>query len=221
MGIFVAAFFGLCAAVAALTIRRKLRDRNFAGDLVRLPGGVDITIDVRRMMFLAAAILVIGLLLVFVVERPPIHVFAIGIFLVAVGLVLLVGHLLTLLPRRTLRFDPDGITFGYGKYKALVDWTNISQVTAGSYADNPIVLLELTDVRLVSIEPEASRRKFHKQVAQNRTYFGADLSIVASTFGVDGIPLAAAILRYANNPEARAELIPAVPRLQAPADKTS
>ena len=110
MPLYIVSFFGLVAAVFADVILRKRRDRKFQGDRVSIPGAVEIGLDMRRVWFLGGFIFYLGLLMVFVVPSAPVHITAIGYFLIAVGLVILIGHRLRLLPRRSLLFDPDGIT---------------------------------------------------------------------------------------------------------------
>lgn len=206
MPLYIVSFFGLGAAVFVDVILRKRRDRNFQGDRVSLPGGVEIQLDMRRVWLIGGFLLYLGLLMAFVVPDPPVSITLIGYFLIAVGAVILIGHWRRLLPRRTLLFDPDGIHFGFGKFTAFIHWDNIAAVLPSEAFDNSMVLINLKSLDAVRVQPEASRTKFYREVAKARTFPGSDLSIMAGNFGVDGLPLAAALLRYAFDPTARREL---------------
>jgi hypothetical protein len=199
--------FGGGSIVSATEVRRKIRERRLSGESVQLQGGVEIGVDRRRIWAMGLGLLAAGPAFAWSAEgeRTP---EVLGASLALAGFVLLAALLFGWLPRQTLRFDPDGMLFGYRSFSVWVPWDAIGQVSVGEYASNPMVFLAVPDLTLVRVEPATASGRFEKAAARNRAWTGADLTVMPRNFGVDGAPLAAALSRYVLDPKARGELSP-------------
>lgn len=135
----------------------------------------------------------------------------IGVFLVAVGALMLGGLVLGVWPAGHLRFDPGAFAIGFRKGEARIPWSALRRIEACEYQRNAAVLLWVDPVAIVA-EPSAFAPALLQQMASARAWMGADFAIVTTMYGIDAEVLAAVLGRYALEPEAREELA-ARPRL--------
>ena len=201
MGVVILLFFGGCTAMAVWTIRSKLRERGFRGRCVRVEPGRKITMNTPFLMALAGGCLVIGGGIASV--APPL-VAALGVFIALVGLVMLglwVGGFF----RRWIRFDPGGLVFGEPRLEFEIPWDSLVRIQEVIIADSPLVLLYVDSLGSIRVRPASATAKLHRRIQR------MGLAIPPSNYGLDVMPLLLALDRYARDPEARKELVPALP----------
>jgi hypothetical protein len=203
-------FFGACTAGFAFTIARKLRSRRFRATQVSIAGSVDIPISRTRFVIIAAVTIVIGAVLVFVEREGGWVMQAIGWGLLLFGAGLIAGQAMGLLGRQYLRFEPGGIVVGERRYSFTVPWEAMEAIGTGEYHDNAVVLLGFSNLDMIQVSPETQRARLYKRIAFCRGWFHTDWFIMCENYGLASAPLAAALARYLNDPEARKELAPRI-----------
>jgi uncharacterized membrane protein YjgN (DUF898 family) len=201
LGIVILLFFAGCAAIASWTIRNKLREFGFRGRSVSVEPGRKITMNTPFLMALAGGCLVIGGGMASV--APPL-VAALGGFMALVGLVML-GLWAGGFFRRWIRFDPEGLVFGEPRLEFEIPWDSLVRIREMIIADSPLVLLYIDSLGSIKVRPASATAKLHRRIRRT------GLAISPSNYGLDVMPLLFALERYARNPEARKELVPALP----------
>jgi hypothetical protein len=200
-------FFGVCTAVFAHQILRKIRRQRFTGAVVSVPGGVKLRGSNAGMLMVAAAIGVPGVaILVFERDAPMLIRVCVVVMLVASA-----GMMLFVLSgrhsRRFLRFDPEGLTIGEYRYEYLIRWDEVVDVVEFEMHDNAAVGFNLRDLAGVTVTPASAQVKAHKRFGTNQGMLGRDVVLMPFHFGVRGESLCAALLRYSSDRAARAELV--------------
>ena len=214
------AFFGACAATFVAIIRRKLRERRFSASVVRIVGGVDIPIARERLVALSGGAIVVGGVLFFVATEYG-WLFRSGGALIALfGVAMIIAMALGLPARQFLRFDPDGIVIGMGRYRVRIPWDEIVSLGEIEFANTPFVTVGLADASRIAVEPPAAAARFAKTVASNRRWMDCDVALLTRNFGFDPPPLIVAMTRYINEPGTRHELAPP-PTALTPAGRQS
>ena len=208
-GLVTLVFFGLCFVHAVSVILRKRRARRQVAMTASVAGGVPIRQSRARMALLGGALLLLGALQVAFIH--DVVQVGIGWFLVVVGGVMLLGLASGRLYTAFIQFDPDGITFGDRRGKAVVPWHAVTGLARTDMSSNPVVLVSV-DAEAIDIQPAAHRPRLFKQMARSRSTVGADFAIMSTVYGIDAPVVLAALQRYVNEPESRRELQP-VPRL--------
>lgn len=201
LGVVVLLFFGGGAAIAAWTIRNKLREFGFRGRSVSVEPGRKIPMNTPFLMTLAAGLLIVGGATASV--APPL-VMALGVFIALVGLVML-GLWAGGFFRRWIRFDPDGLVFGEPRLEFEIPWDSLVRIQEVIIADAPLVLLYVDSLGSIKVRPDGAAAKLRRRIQRT------GLAISPPNYGLDVMPLLLALERYARNPEARRELIPALP----------
>ncbi len=208
VGVVTLAFFGSCLVVTAGSVWRKLRDRRFSADTVEVVGGVPIRPRVGLFSLAGLWMLALGTVLIVFGHAYPLLFRIIAGFIALVGAGLLVAVVVGVWPAGYLRFDPDALTIAERGWCAVIPWHEIAAVREGDYHTNPVLLIDVADVDGLAIEPPAARLRAMKKIAQNQSYLYADFAIMPTHYGI-GLPaLAAAVIRYATDATARAELKP-------------
>jgi hypothetical protein len=205
-------FFGVCAISAGFNIGRKLRRRRFTATSASVPGGVRLTGSKLRMLLLAAGIAIpaIGLFVV----PTPVYIRVCGAIMFAASGWLLFMVVSGRISRRFLRFDPPGLTVGEPGFEYFVPWDEIVHVGEFELVDNASVGFRVRDPEAIVVTPAGRRRKMLKGLANNEALSGRHVVFMAAHYNVPAEALCAAIRNYAQNPAARAELVP-LPALTA------
>lgn len=207
----VAVFFGFVLAGAVGSLRQKQgMARSLARGDASLPGGVVHRARRGRLGVISAGFFVIGAL--FYAARES---FAEGAGLVGVVSMLFGGAGLVALAvrkRTSVALAPEGVRLGLSAVDVTLPWSQIAQVDAGEWASNPAVFIHLRDAEslvadLRQRDPAAAAR-VAKVVASNRGWCECDILLMPWTYGLDAVVLAQAMVRYAEDPDARAELAP-------------
>jgi len=211
MAIVTIAFFGSCLAIT-LVMMFQWR----LNDLVRVRkisvvGGVRIKPRRTFLYVTGAWMIALGLILYWFGDGYPLLFRLIGLLIAVVGAVFGGAALLGRLPRGHLRFDPDAFELGHGAYAVRIPWDAISRVADAEYHMNPVLLITLHDERMLTVVPSDKTAAALKLIASNRAWTGADYMLMPSQYGLTLSALGSAILRYVNDPAARAELVPALP----------
>jgi len=209
-------FFGACAAVAVWMIssrRRILRQGADPSLEVSVRGGVPIPVDRRRMVAISAGLIIFGLVLA--ATGGPIGDDFVTVSLLIAGFGGLVGVLLAFGWRRgiALVFTPAGLRFQTPALAYLAAWGSIEEVSLRSMNSTPVIFLRISDPAALADaaevrrgDPVRARAKLARRLEQSRGWFGGDLMIAPSNYGLDAIVLLRALERYADDPTARAEL---------------
>ena len=202
------ALFGGCALTFADIIARKLRDRRFSAQVVRIAGSVDIPAARGRFAALAVGLTIIGAALCIVGTGNPWWLRIAGALIAVIGVALGMFTFSGLLARQTMRFDPDGIAIRQTHFGLRISWDNIQEIKAFEFSHNPYVGLRLLDPNNVAVDPPETLQKFAKQLRTNNKTFNVDIVIAPQKFGFSLPPLVAALARYVRDPSSRAELAP-------------
>lgn len=104
-----------------------------------------------------------------------------------------------------LRFEHSGFVVGRAAHAACIRWDGLQEVAEFGFANAACIGLRLGVSRVV-VTPESARPRFAKELVRTQRQYGLDVVLMVAHCGVDAPPLAAAILRYARDPAARAEL---------------
>lgn len=216
LAVMTLTFCGGCGAVAISILLRKRREQCFAESVgeVRIVGGVDLHPSRGRGYGLGIGLLAGGLVLALVDPSAPWLLRACGAFIALVGLFVIFRVATGRHARYSLRFEPEGLVFGHRRYQVQVPWDAVATVAVFEFADNAFVGLGLHEPERLAVTPAEEALRFAKDVQHTRRSFGFELTLMTAHFGFDAPPLAAALQRYASDPDARAEL---GRRLPAPA----
>lgn len=206
VGLVTLVFFGACAVVAVVTLRRKLREDRFRADVVHVRGSLDIEAARAPSIATGSGMLIVGAVMTFVATSYPWLFRALGVFIGLVGAVVLAIVALGVAGRRYLRFEPEGLVIGRFGYRIRIPWDAISRVAEFEMASNSMVGLDLADTLAVEVLPDGKRAKFERDCARSRGWQQVDIALLPRQFGLDAPPLVAALIRYVSDPAARAEL---------------
>jgi hypothetical protein len=205
VGIVTIAFFGSCAVVPGSAILRDLRSRPMP-DRVTIAGGVAIR---PSRLFLGGisvwVIVVTSICLIFGDSYPLIfHVLVGGVLLTGCGMLLAVttGRL----PGTYLRFDPEGVTFGYRRYSFLAEFDNIATITITEIQRNHFLLMRLHDADLIEVIPVENRSGALKTMHRCERLYGAHIMVPTGHYRMSPALLAQALHRYVTEPSSRSEL---------------
>lgn len=206
VGIVTLAFFGLCTAVFASTIIRKLAYRRPRPLKVEIVGGVPIRQSLVVTLTLGGALLATGAILVAFGRSYGLVFWSLSWIIAITGAALLLGRALGFVGTGYLQFDPEGITLGQRGWAYTAPWEQIIEVRETEYNSNPLLLIWLLKLESVVAEPPAARARVLAHLIRNTAYLGAPIAIMTSQYGLDLPLLSAAVKRYASDPSARAEL---------------
>lgn len=204
--LFGITFFGVCALSAGYNIFRKLRRRRFTATSVAAPGGVKLRGSNSRSLLLATMIAMPGAAIFFV--EAPLLIRICGSIMLGASAMLFVLVLSGRVSRRFLRFDPLGITFGEPGFEFTVPWDELSDIAECEMHDNPVVGFDVLQPELIQVTPESARARVDKLLSKNKRWVGRDVVIMPTHFAATAESLCAALLNYAGNRAARADLIP-------------
>jgi len=204
--LFPLTFFGMCLVTFSVNIVRKLRRRRFTATAASVPGGVKLRGSNSRMLLLAALIAVPGVAIF--LAPAPVLLRACGVVMLGASAWLLFMVARGRISRRFLRFDPPGLTVGESTYEYFVPWNVIDGVLEFELVDNASVGFRVLDFDAVVVTPADKLEKVLKSFANNAALSGSHVVFMASHFNVPAEALCAAIRNYAENPAARAELVP-------------
>lgn len=199
-------FFGSCAAVFAINIHRKLRRRRFTATSVQVAGGVKLHRSGGRMLLLAGLVAVPGIA-IFITPAPLLIRLCGGVMLAASAW-LIFAVLTGRIARVFLRFDPLGLTFGYGSDEVLVPWNAVVDVSEFDIADNACVGVTISDFAALLVKPEERREQILRAYMRHFSLSGGRFVLMAAHFNVPAENLAGAIRHYAQDASARADLVP-------------
>ncbi|HEX4340797.1 MAG TPA: hypothetical protein VH062_33040 [Polyangiaceae bacterium] len=207
VGIVTITFFGMCTAVAAATITRKLRFHSQRPLTARIAGGVPIRPSRTKLALLGGGFFFLGVVLITFGHGYG-SVFWGGSWLIAgVGGAVIIGLLSGGLPVGHLQFDPDGMTIGRRGWCFTVPWDRIVQLGTGEYQSNPVLYVWLDDVGAVVARPPESMPKVLAHLASCERWMGAPVAVMTSQYTLDLPLLVRALERYVADPGARAELV--------------
>jgi hypothetical protein len=209
VGILNIAFFGLCSAVGAGIVVRKLRYARLQPLRAELTGGVPIRPSRAKLAVLGAALAVVGaILIVFGCSRAPDEVVLAFWVMAGAGVLLLVGVAVGWLPAGYVQFDPEGITLGQRGWSYTVPWQRIARMAGGEYHSNPVLLLWLDDLEAVQAKPPERHAKAIERMRSSERWVGAHVLLMPEQYGLELPLLLTALERYLAEPAARAELRP-------------
>jgi len=205
-GIVPIVFFGVCALTSGHNIHRKLRRRRFTATTVLAPGGVKLQASNARMLLLAGLVGAPGLTVFFV--EAPVMIRVCGWIMVGAAASLLFLVLTGRVSRRFIRFDPLGFTLGAAKFEYTVPWDLVADLAEFELHSNSCVGFNVLQPESVLVVPESARPRVSKLLGKNAAYMGRDVVIMAAHFAISAEALVSALRTYAENPQARAGLVP-------------
>lgn len=207
VGLANIAFFGLCAAVGFMTIRRKLRYRDLSGDItVQVAGGAPIRESRARALLIGGVIAALGIVMTVFGGQMGTVLRVIGAGIAVFGVVVLIGVAAGWFAAGSITFEGRGLTIAMRKWTYRVPWDNIATIGSGEYHNNPALVLGLYERTSVEVEPAASVPLVQRHFASNERWVGAPIMILPSQYAIDLPVLAQAIRRYAFDPAVRSEL---------------
>jgi len=201
-------FCGGCAIVFLSVVLRQLREWRLGSlgiESVRITGGVDIPLARGRLLAVGLGLTVGGVSPFAVGLDAPWALRISALFFASAGIALLAA--LPFMSRRRIRCDPEGLLIGELRFEYRIPWDEICGIGILEHQEtNPLVILQLLDTERIAVTPPLRRGAFLKAVMRVRKWYGADVAIAARLFGLQAPLLAAAIGRYASDPDARREL---------------
>lgn len=199
----VVVFFGTASAVFASTIWRRLRDARGQGQPLRLEGGVRLRPSRTRAALLGGTVLAVGCAALWLGDEVPILLRLCGAVATGAGGLVLLGVISGKVPVGSLCFDERGMTIERRRFAVSVPWDAIRSVHPGEFADNPLLMFQLRSLEEIAVRPSNARHHFHKDVANTRSTFGADLALMVGLYGLSAVHLAKSLRRYVEHPPAR------------------
>lgn len=206
VGIVTLSFFGPCLVVAVLNVLRMFRFRRVRALKVEIVGGVPIRPSRAQLLGIALTLMLMGAVLIVFGRSYGLIFWTIAWIIALVGGALLIGVLSGRIPNDYLQFDPDGITFGRARYKYMVPWDNIAQLSGGTMHDNPALFIWLHDHEHVSVQPSEARPQLLKALATGTSWARAPIVLLPSRYNIDLPLLLRALERYLSDPVSRSEL---------------
>lgn len=206
VGIVTLAFFGPCLVVAVHNILRKFRFRRQRALKAEIIGGVPIRPSLAQILGIALTLTLMGVVLIVFGRSYGLIFWTIAWIIALIGGALLIGVLFGRIPNDYLQFDPDGITFGRARYKYMVPWDNIAQLSGGTMHENPALFIWLHDHERVSVQPSEAKTQLLKAFATGTSWAGAPIMLLPSRYNLDLPLLLCALERYLSDPAARSEL---------------
>lgn len=208
-------FFGLCALVAVMMLRRRFLERRSLGTPahVEVVGGVPIPYRSGMLRIGAGLVAVVGALGVWGgTQIAPTYVVTSGLLL-AIGAALLVADLAGLSTRPALQFEPDGLWLVERGFRYRIDWDGLD-LGVGNLNDHVVVSLLLLDREAVldSIRTRDGspadrwRTRLARRFDRTERWNGAPILVLPWQYGQDPVRFTQALLRYVREPESRAEL---------------
>jgi hypothetical protein len=205
-------FFAGCAAVGVWTILRK-REMSASASALRVDvlGGVPIPMKRSTPAIMGAALLLVGVTMIWGYRQMPIHVLACCVVMAAAGATLLALLALGRVGGGTLTFEPEGLRIASAKGSFVVHWSNVASAHAAEHYRNPAVLIRVRDVAMLvssatGADVGAARASVAKAVHKNRTWAACDVLVSPFLFGIDPVLFAKLVAKYAEKPERRGEL---------------
>ena len=208
------AFFGVCGLTFGFKIARKLRRRRFVATNVSVPGGVKLSGSNSRMLLIAAGVGIPGVA-IFLVQDSSLLIRICGGIMLAASALVIVGALSGFISRRFLRFDPPGLTIGEPRFEYVIPWDDIADIVEFEMHDNPCVGFDVLQPENIQVTPESARAGVLKSLANNKAIVNRHVMIMPFHFGAHAESLCGALRNYADNREARADLL-AKPALSPP-----
>lgn len=205
MGLFVACFFVLASAGAALRVIPHYR-RLATPCAVTVAGGVPIRPLRGKVVFVAAICIAVGGAFCAIDGGRLPLAWLVGTPLLLSGLALLLGAWLRKLPAGYLQFDPAGLTVGHRSFRYLIPWSSISSISMAGFHGQPLVLIGLHDPAALIADPPARSAQLQKLFARSQALSGAPVMIFTSLFNIAPEVVAKAIERYVSAPQTRSEL---------------
>jgi hypothetical protein len=199
--------FAPCLYRAVVAYRRKSSQCRSAILRASILGQVSIPVSRERLFGWSSSLLLIGLALALVDSRVPMPVRLIGAVVALISGALLISHLAGFLPRRTLRFEPEGIVFGRFSHTITVPWDAMGEMVTGQVRSHSAVLIRLVPEGIVTVTPHHAQQAWVRERLDNLGLFAADLMIEPRLYGFDLLSLMSALTRYAGDPNSRGELV--------------
>jgi len=199
-------FFGSCAALATMNLRREVRASSSAPGRVELIGGVPLRQSRLLMGGLGIWMTALGLILATIGAQGGLIIQGIGLGLVALGCVILIGTALGWFSTVYLQFDPTGITVGQRGFAYLVRWDNIAGLGTGEIGKTPVILIRLHRPDGIEVSPPQRTTRTLKDLASCERLYDAHVVLMPMLYGVDASLLAQALDSYIRAPHARDEL---------------
>jgi len=206
-GIVTLAFFGPCLVVAVHNVLRMFRFRRQRALKAEIVGGVPIRPSRGQILGIALTLTLMGGVLIVFGRSHGLIFWIIAWIIALLGGGLLVGVLSGRIPKGDyLQFDPDGITFGRARYKYIVPWDNIAELSGGTMYDHPALFIWLHDHERVDVQPSEARPQLLKTFATGISWAGAPIVLLPSRYNLDLPLLLSALGRYLSDPASRNEL---------------
>jgi hypothetical protein len=213
----IAAFFGLCLAIAGWVLLARLaRRRSLGARSVEILGSVPFRVRVGRFALLLGTVAAVMLLVAWAAASAS----AAGVAAVAGATALLCLALVPVVlfgppSRRAIVFGPEGLRLVEWSYDVRVPWDQIVDARLLDVHDTLVVLLTLRDpARLAPVprarsgDPSVALRRLARALSLSRRLYGADLSIGPAAHGLDPVLFLRAIETYVSDPGARRGLAP-------------
>ena len=207
-GLVIITMFGSGFAFSLHTILRKKRFRLIRPIQATVVGGMPIRPPRKKAIFVALALIAIGLIFTIFGQHLGATFQLISGILIIIGGCVAIAIAAGILPAGFVQFDPEGFTLGGAKWKATVPWSSISNMTEAELHDNPAIFLWVNSAHDIVVEPATYKKKILKQVALSQAWVGADFAIMPSQYNIDAPVFFAALTRYISTPSTRAELQP-------------
>ena len=196
-------FFGLCAAMAVIEIRRDGRIRRTLANPaeVGVRGGVEIHGRFGPALAMGAALALVGILGMWA-GPGALHLYSwLNAFIALVGVGLTVGVITGYWGSPALRFEPDGLHVSTRGLRFLLPWHALAFHV--QEAGNQLMVHVGFGLEAVRLDDPSMQ-----EVLQRRFRGGGRLTLVPWHYGMNGIRFVQAFARYVQDPASREELAP-------------
>jgi len=215
MAVAAGSFFGLCALVAVVMLRRRALERRSLGTPahVEVVGGVPIPYRRGLLRTGAALLLFVGAVGVWGGAQIAIPYVVISGGLAVIGAGLLVADLAGFAARPALQFEPDGLWLIESTFRYRIAWDDLD-LGVGNLNDHVVISLFLLDRGAVldSIRTHDGsslarwRSRLERRLERHERWNGAPIVVLPWQYGQDPVRFTQALLRYVREPGCRAEL---------------
>jgi hypothetical protein len=206
LGVVSVTFFGAVTLVHTSTLLRRVRHARLQPLRAHITGGVWIRPSRKRAGIVGTLIAVPGAVMLLFDPGFPWRMRALALLLCIVGTLLLVGIALRWLPRNAaLMFTPEGVVFGSPAQSFTIPWDAMS-VQAAEAHDNAALLIWITPIDAVRVDPKERRDRVVKGFVTNSKWVGAHQMLLTEPYGLDLPLLVVAMQRYISAPASRVEL---------------
>jgi hypothetical protein len=205
VGLITITFFGMCGLVLGWFQWQHYQDHKLALTVVDVQGGVRI-MPSRFMLGIGLGLALVGTVIFVFGGSYPALIRWLGALIGLGGAVISGLNLIGIFPPSFLQFEPEGLILGHRSWQVMVPWDQISAIDQDTMDSNAFIKLEVEDLDALEIVPALMATKARRILAGRSRWQWTPLMIFPLHYSIATPILVGAIIRYAEDPSARANL---------------